>query len=325
LLKASAMRPLAVLFSLLAATAFACSESGGSGSSGSSDSDSGSGDDDDGDGPSGPGASGATSGPGPGAGGGGPGASGSGGSGACGADQVVCPKGCADLQSDAANCGSCGYACPTVAGGTPVCSGGECSISCGGGKQFCEGACTDTTSNIEHCGACDNYCSAPYDGQAECIGGKCSVDCGPGAVYCSGQCVDPSSDDAHCGACGSNCVTKAIAAGYSANAYCDAGECYAYGDVVVSASSPFNKTCDTLCSAQGLSCSSGIPEPCASQPFDPDVALWPGCGTVNTSQGTCHIAHHCGDAPKQYSYCFGDVYYTTLTTFGCTCAGYIKL
>ena len=45
---------------------------------------------------------------------------------------------CLDLSSNAANCGTCGNACPTVSNGTPRCSGGVCGYTCTVGWGDCD-------------------------------------------------------------------------------------------------------------------------------------------------------------------------------------------
>lgn len=52
---------------------------------------------------------------------------------------LTCCSGiCADLQSDAKNCGSCGNACSQQTGGSvPVCAGGTCGIQCNPGLSLC--------------------------------------------------------------------------------------------------------------------------------------------------------------------------------------------
>ena len=44
----------------------------------------------------------------------------------CSSNLSVCPHGCADLDNDVSNCGSCGYSCPSAPGSMPTCSAGKC-------------------------------------------------------------------------------------------------------------------------------------------------------------------------------------------------------
>jgi hypothetical protein len=91
---------------------------------------------------------------------------------------------CADLQADAAHCGTCGNACdalPELVNASCI----EATCACAAGFMQCldEGsglqACTDTGSSRQHCGACDAPCA---EGQ-ECTNGACT------AIMC----VDPGT------------------------------------------------------------------------------------------------------------------------------------
>lgn len=84
----------------------------------------------------------------------------------------ACGNSCVDLQSDAANCGTCGNVC---GGDTPYCSLGACSATCAGGTTACGFSCVDTASNPYHCGGCGVAC----DGGLACSAGTCG--CAAGA------------------------------------------------------------------------------------------------------------------------------------------------
>src|SRR5690349_98443 len=75
---------------------------------------------------------------------------------------------CHDLQSDPANCGSCGNACGTGL----VCSAGACVSSCAAGTTDCSGACVDLSKSASNCGTCGNACSVAH-GTAACTNGTC--------------------------------------------------------------------------------------------------------------------------------------------------------
>jgi hypothetical protein len=151
---------------------------------------------------------------------------------------MSCNGSCLEIQSDPANCGSCGNACPA----NQVCSKGACGAGCAAGLTKCGAACVDITGSQVNCGSCGNACPADQScwqsacicptGQdtcgangacvdvqantsncgkcgnacatgASCTGGSCAC---PGAqIACSGKCVDPSSDKSNCGACGKTC------------------------------------------------------------------------------------------------------------------------
>ncbi len=98
-----------------------------------------------------------------------------------------CSGVCADLQSDASNCGSCGNACPAGQG----CTGGVCQ------------------NTVPPTDACGNACAAGEN----CVGGVCQTDQPPGGVLtctlgqtdCGGFCTDLRQDPFNCGACGNGC------------------------------------------------------------------------------------------------------------------------
>lgn len=135
----------------------------------------------------------------------------------CPPGETACPPGaeiptyCADLATDATNCGSCGNECPT---GT-VCASGTCR--CPTGQTLCGTACVDTSSDVMHCDACERRC--PFG--ATCSSGTCR--CPTGQTECpspfggSGTtCADTSSDVYNCGACGVECAREE---------YCASGTC----------------------------------------------------------------------------------------------------
>jgi hypothetical protein len=114
---------------------------------------------------------------------------------------VLCGSACRDLNSDHANCGSCGSAC----GADQVCTGGSC-VTC---ATVCAGKCADLVHDYDNCGKCGNAC---LNGDV-CSSGTC-VTC-PTKV-CGGSCVDLTADNANCGSCGNKCL---------ASESCTAGKC----------------------------------------------------------------------------------------------------
>jgi len=107
------------------------------------------------------------------------------------------PPQCVNLQTDNANCGTCGNTCTS----TQTCQGGQCvNNACPAGQTECpagSGHCVDTQTDEANCGACGNACAA---GQT-CEGGVCT-----GGGTCSGT-EDPCSSKADC--CpGLQCVDK---------------------------------------------------------------------------------------------------------------------
>ncbi|MFV8751151.1 MXAN_6577-like cysteine-rich protein [Nannocystaceae bacterium ST9] len=102
---------------------------------------------------------------------------------------------CVDLDTDAANCGACGEACPAGI----ECVAGACA--CPEGTEACGDTCLDTQSNPDACGGCDSACPA----NQVCWQGICADSCA-GLTDCGGACVDVQTDPANCGSCGNACA-----------------------------------------------------------------------------------------------------------------------
>lgn len=154
---------------------------------------------------------------------------------------------CADVSTDANNCGGCGSRC---AGGA-TCEDGRCA--CPSGQVSCSGMCTDLSTDANNCGACLNSCGA--DGV--CTSGACST-CGTGLTACGSpaRCTDTDTSRLHCGACDNTC---------GPGEGCNAGTCECL---------PGYTDCDGLCAnlvgdprncggcgidcGQGGTCSAGV-------------------------------------------------------------------
>jgi len=116
----------------------------------------------------------------------------------------LCGGTCANLQTDANNCGSCGKHCSA----SEVCSAGACA-PCPASRAQCKDQCADLGSDPLNCGACGNVCAA----RQSCIAGSCSACDG---TLCANTCAELSTDAANCGACGNACA---------ADECCHAGSC----------------------------------------------------------------------------------------------------
>jgi hypothetical protein len=120
----------------------------------------------------------------------------------CGANQecvngtCLCPSGttrcgtrCVDLNSDAANCGSCFNGCEGAEGddanGTPTCTKGRCGYLCFAGYADCDhrinnGCEVNIGTDPQHCGGCATKCDA--ERAQPCVEGQClTKPCGPKA------------------------------------------------------------------------------------------------------------------------------------------------
>ncbi len=185
----------------------------------------------------------------------------------CDTGYTACNGRCYDLQTNSANCGSCGNAC----GNLKTCFGGQCG--CDGqninghvysganhASAYYPGGCGGVTcidiSLDPNCGACAQSCSAAdpdaycnngapgaYDaGHCEC--NALTLDGGHNQLWCSlpwvspRMCVDYLYDAANCGTCGHACT--------GGTPYCTNGTCSA--------------TCaySAQCPGSWLSCNSGV-------------------------------------------------------------------
>lgn len=109
-----------------------------------------------------------------------------GGSTGCGT-LTLCPSGCADLTSDPANCGACGWVCkPQASGRVASCEAGACVEHCQTGTTLCDGQCVDTQTDPKHCGSCATGCTDndPCRQLVGCSAGQCILKNQPDGTSC---------------------------------------------------------------------------------------------------------------------------------------------
>lgn len=134
---------------------------------------------------------------------------------ACDPGQTRCGAICTDLQTDEANCGTCGTTC--AAG--EECVGGTCASTkttrCPEGLLLCGNECLEALPNFGSEGiSCPGGGAPPAEcptGRELCNGacfpeGICQpTDCATGWGYCYGVCRDFQNDPGACGKCGTSC------------------------------------------------------------------------------------------------------------------------
>jgi hypothetical protein len=137
-----------------------------------------------------------------------------------------------NLNANAANCGSCGYACQ-FAHASASCVAGICHVaSCDAGFGDCDanesnGCETNTGASLLHCGTCANACNPLPNAAVGCVAGKCESTCSAGFGDCDaiapGCEAQLESDSAHCGACGRACGVQNVA-----SIECEFGVCRSF-------------------------------------------------------------------------------------------------
>lgn len=133
-----------------------------------------------------------------------------------------------DLQSDVANCGTCGLSC-SFANASALCVGGSCQLDqCDGGFADCDGdpsnGCeANLNSDPNNCQTCGNTCPSGT-GTAVCVAGECDIsNCNPGLGDCDdsvpGCETNITTSVDHCGYCNNPCNIA------NATADCQASTC----------------------------------------------------------------------------------------------------
>jgi endo-1,4-beta-D-glucanase Y len=128
----------------------------------------------------------------------------------CGTGQEACGQVCANLNTDAQNCGTCGKVCSSG----QTCSSGVCN--CSPGLLSCSSGCI--AENSSNCGGCGMACPSSGD---VCSNHVCSSTCSGGTVACgNGVCANTNTDPTNCGSCGNACP---------AGSNCNSGSCICTG------------------------------------------------------------------------------------------------
>ena len=232
----------------------------------------------------------------------------------CQSPAKVCGGTCVDVETDNANCGSCGNACAEG----EVCAGGSCGTTCGPDLTRCtvtgrSDYCADTNVDPANCGSCGNACTAPTNEVGTCAGGTCSHVCQGGFADCDAAAdgceTDVENDPANCGACGHVCpagpgqvgtCTQGVCGSACAPGYADCNNAPFDGCEVDLGTDPANcGTCGDACPAatgpnQAASCSAGqCSVGCDSGYADCNSDQSDGC---ETPLGTLTDCAACADA-----------------------------
>ncbi len=113
---------------------------------------------------------------------------------------------CANLQTSAENCGSCGNKCSIADNAQKVyCAAGNCAFDCKNDYHKYIAICEPDDSN--NCGSRGNACPTSANGTAECKNKTCSLSCDSGYHEYNGICEPDDSNN--CGSRGNACPTTA--------------------------------------------------------------------------------------------------------------------
>jgi hypothetical protein len=227
----------------------------------------------------------------------------------CPSGQSACGSNCVRLNTDDANCGSCGKTCAA----SEACGNGACfPKDCGGATCAPDAVCSENRCVPKDCVGV--VCGTGLT----CAQGVCV--CGPGRLDCGGACVNPGLDNAHCGACGTACP---------AGASCASGACLP-DDCPNTTCDPFSvcfggscaeRACVGVVCPAGLSCRGGQCSckegevSCGGVCVDDrvDSANCGGCGR------TCAAGERCGGGVCLPESCGGSTCSAADVCFGGAC------
>jgi hypothetical protein len=137
-------------------------------------------------------------------------------------------NGCeAATDTDTANCGRCGNACPEAPNAAPLCDLGTCRLTCASGFRDCDGdpgnGCEAAIgSDVANCGRCGVVCPGPSDRGvhvrgSSCAAGACVIVCDAGWGDCnrvaSDGCEVNLTTSSDCGTCARSCAVTGLAYG----------------------------------------------------------------------------------------------------------------
>jgi hypothetical protein len=136
-----------------------------------------------------------------------------------------CGTRCANLQTDAQNCGTCGHVC-SLPNAQARCVAGSCAVaSCNAGFDDCNSSAADgceaSLSRPQTCGSCTVSCTGTNALCANMSGRfQCANSCaGATPDNCGARCANLQTDPQNCGTCGRVCSLP------NAQAACLAGGC----------------------------------------------------------------------------------------------------
>jgi hypothetical protein len=223
------------------------------------------------------------------------------------------------LDSDVANCGACGAACPMPANGTPKCENSTCLVAtCNAGYDDCNKVASDgceiyLPSSVQNCGACGNLCDTYPHSTPSCAGSQCGIaSCDQGYAHCFGDVTNGcetnlTNDLNHCGKCETICPAIAQGTGTCAKGLCAILSCNAnYADC----DGNIANGCETLTLSDAKNCGS-----CNTQCSNPPNGS-AECNNGQCGLGTCDAGYaDCDNNPQNG--CEKDVLADPLNCGGC--------